>query len=602
MLDLSNIPTSPGVYIFKDKKGRVLYVGKAKNLRNRLRSYTQERELDQRKLKMLTQIKDFSYIVTNSEFEALVLECNLIKQYRPPFNVVLRDDKNYPYLRITLTEQWPKIDVVRRPKKDGNLYFGPYVPAQSMWEALSFIRRNFPIRTCKYNLNKPMRPCIHYQMKRCPAPCAGLISRDEYMKGVEEVILFLKGQKAELVKTLYEKMKKFSEQLKFEEAARIRDQIKRLERIFEQQRVISVNLDDLDVIGIYKDSEEMKPSGTVSYSPISVNVLFVRNGFLVGSKNYLIKKALYESEDELIRSIIEALYLKDELIPPKTILLQNLPEHADDVSAWLESIRGDSVEIRKPQTEEESRIMDMALTNAKIHLKTKSSGIEKTLEELRERLQLDESPSKIGAFDISTLFGVHSVGSFVYWEDGDFNKSYYRHLKIKETEGIDDYSSMQETVMRVVKKFDTEQGIPKPDIILIDGGKGHLNIAIKVMEELRENIHTFAIAKEPDRLFLADGKEIFLDDKKPSSLLLRKIRDEAHRFAISYHKKLRKKATFESVLEKIKGIGKKRRITLLRHFGSIQKIKNASAEEIASLPGFNLKLAQRLLEEFKSFC
>ncbi len=601
MIDLSNVPTSPGVYIFKDKKGRVLYVGKAKNLRNRLRSYTQERELDPRKLKMISQIQDFSYIVTNSEFEALVLECNLIKQYRPPFNVILRDDKNYPYLRITLTEQWPKIEVVRRPKKDGNLYFGPYVPAQSMWEALSFIRRNFPIRTCKYNLNKPMRPCIHYQMKRCPAPCAGLISRDEYMKGVEEVILFLKGQKAELVNTLYEKMKKLSDELKFEEAAKIRDQIKRLERIFEQQRVISVNLDDLDVIGIYKDSEEMKPSGTVSYSPISVNVLFVRNGFLVGSKNYLIKKALYENEDELIRSIIEALYLKDELIPPKTILLQNLPEHTDDVSAWLESIRGDTVEIRTAQTEEESRIMDMALTNAKIHLKTKASGIEKTLEELRERLKLDEPPSKIGAFDISTLFGVHSVGSFVYWEDGDFNKSYYRHLKIKETEGIDDYSSMHEAVMRVVKKFDTEQGIPKPDIILIDGGKGHLNIAIKVMEELRENIHTFAIAKEPDRLFLADGKEIFLDDKKPSSLLLRKIRDEAHRFAISYHKKLRKKATFESVLEKIKGIGKKRRITLLRHFGSIQKIKNASAEEIASLPRFNLKLAQRLLEELKNF-
>ncbi len=601
MFELSDVPPSPGVYIFKDRKGRVIYVGKAKNLRNRLRSYTQEREVDPRKLKMLSQIKDFSYIVTSNEFEALVLECNLIKQYRPPFNVVLRDDKNYPYLRITMTEQWPKIEVVRRPRKDGNLYFGPYVPAQSMWEALSFIRRNFPIRTCKYSLNKIMRPCIQYQMKRCPAPCAGLISRDEYMKGVEEVILFLKGQKAELIKTLYDKMKNLSEKLKFEEAAQVRDQIKRLERIFEQQRVISVNLDDLDLIGIYKDSEEMKPSGTVSYSPISVNVLFVRNGFLVGSKNYLIKKALYESEDELIRSIIEALYLKDELIPPKTILLQNLPEQINDISAWLESIRGDSVEIRKPQTEEESRIMDMALTNAKIHLKTKALGIEKTLEELRERLQLEEPPSKIAAFDISTLFGTHSVGSFVYWEDGEFNKSYYRHLKIKETEGIDDYSSMHEAVMRVVKKFDAEEGIAKPDIILIDGGKGHLNTALKVMEELKEKINIFAIAKDPDRLFLPNGEEIFLDDKKPSSLLLRKIRDEAHRFAISYHKKLRKKSTFESVLEKIKGIGKKRRITLLRHFGSIQKIKNATAEEIASLPGFNLKLAQRVLEELKNF-
>lgn len=279
MKEISKISSHPGVYIFKDKKGKVLYVGKAKNLKNRLLSYFNASELDPRKRSMMELVKDFSYIVTSNEFEALVLEANLIKQYKPPFNVLLRDDKSYPYLKITINEEWPKIEVARKIKKDGSLYFGPYVPAQSMWEALSFIRRNFSIRTCKYNLNKTIKPCIQFQMKRCPAPCARLISRENYLKGVEEVIMFLKGQKKELIDMLREKMFKLSEDLKFEEASQVRDQIKRLERIFEQQRAVSQNLDDLDVFGIYVDN-----------SNISVNILFVRNGLLVGSKDYLIKE------------------------------------------------------------------------------------------------------------------------------------------------------------------------------------------------------------------------------------------------------------------------------------------------------------------------
>jgi len=585
MIELATVPALPGVYLFKDKKGRILYVGKAKILRNRLRSYFHG-DLDPRKSKMVELVKDFSYIVTSNEFEALVLEANLIKQYKPPFNVLLRDDKSYPYLKITIAEQWPRIEVVRKPKKDGNLYFGPYVPAQSMWEALSFIRKNFPIRTCKYNLSKSIRPCVQYQMKRCPAPCAKLISREEYMKGIEEVILFLKGQKKQLLSMLYEKMQKLSDDLKFEEAAMVRDQIKRLEKIFTEQRVVLQAFENIDVIATYTEN-----------SKISVNILFVRNGLLVGSKDYIVKKAFYETKEELTISIIEAVYSKEALIPPPIIVLQSIPDNIDEIKQWLKDKRNDIVELRKPTTNEEKSLLNMALSNAKIHLKSKSSSHETILNELKERLNLRDTPSRIGAFDVSTLFGTHSVGSFVYWEDGAFNKNLYRHLKIKETPGIDDYSSMREIVFRVITKFDTQEGVPKPELILIDGGRGHLNTALKVVKELKEEMNVFAIAKEPDRLVFSDGREISLDDKRPSSLLLRKIRDEAHRFAISYHKKLRKKASFESVLEKIAGVGKKRRLTLLKHFGSIARIKSATEDEIATLPGFNLKLAKKVIDE-----
>ncbi len=585
MIDLNKLPSLPGVYIFKDSSGEVLYVGKAKNLKNRLKSYFQCSDLDLRKARMVQLVKDFSYIVTSNEYEALVLEANLIKKYKPPYNVLLRDDKTYPYLRITITEDWPRIDVIRKPKRDGNLYFGPYVPAQSMWEALSFIRRNFPVRTCKHSLNKPIRPCVQYQMKRCPAPCAGLIKKEDYMRGVDEVILFLKGKKTELLDKLYEKMGKLSQELKFEEAASVRDQIRRLERIFSQQRVVSQAIEDMDVIGVY-----------IENSKISVNVLFVRNGLLIGSKDWIVKKVFYENEEELISSVVEALYSKELLIPPSIIILKNLPENLNEIKEWLKAQRGASVELKTPSNEEERALLDMALNNAKIHLKSKLSPVETTLEELKQRLNLTETPSKIGAFDVSTLFGAHSVGSFIYWEDGNFKKNFYRHLKIKETHGIDDYSAMKEIFLRVVKKFDTEQGVPKPDLILIDGGLGHLNTVLKVIDELKEQLPCFAIAKEPDRVISPEGDEMLLEDKKTSSLLLKKIRNEAHRFAISYHKKLRKKAAFQSVLEKIPGIGKKRRLTLLRHFGSIEKIRSASLEQIASLPGFNLKIAQKVLE------
>lgn len=588
MIEISKISNHPGVYMFRDKKGKVLYVGKAKNLKNRIRSYLNRDELDPRKAKMMEIVDDLSYIVTSNEFEALVLEANLIKKHKPPFNVLLRDDKSFPYLKITIKEEWPKIEVVRKLKRDGNLYFGPYIPAQSMWEALSFIRKNFPIRTCKYNLNKPMRPCIQFQMKRCPAPCAGKISKEDYLKGVETVIMFLRGQKKELVEQLKSKMLKLSDELKFEEAAKVRDQVKRLERIFEQQRVASPIMQDLDVIGVYTDSVRL-----------SVNVLFVRSGVIIGSKNYLVKDAVFHDHSELTLSILQSLYSKETLIPPDVILLESMPEDEREIVRWLSQIGEKEVKIKTPEREDEKGLLEISIENAKVHLSHHLSPTETSLNELKERLKLDMMPQKIAAFDVSTLFGTNSVGSFIYWEDGSFNKKYYRHLKIKETEGVDDYASMREVIFRVIKHFDSQDGIPTPHIIMIDGGKGHLNTALRVVGEIGESLKVFAIAKDPDRVILPNSEEISLEDRKPSSLLLKKIRDEAHRFAISYHKKLREKTQFQSTLEKISGIGKKRRLILLRHFGSLTKIREASIEEIASLPSFNNNLARRVIDFLK---
>ncbi len=588
MLEISKICELPGVYVFKDKKGKVLYIGKAKNLKNRLRSYLNKKELHPRKAKMMEIVHDVSYIVTSSEYEALVLEANLIKKYKPPFNILLRDDKSFPYIRVAIKEEWPKIEVVRKIKKDGNLYFGPYVPAQSMWEALSFIRKNFLIRTCKYRLNKPLRPCIQFQMRRCYAPCAGKISKEEYMKEVESVIMFLKGQKKELIEKLRDKMYKLSENLKFEEAVEIRDQIKRLEKIFQFQRVVSQNIEDMDVVGIHEDQKAL-----------SVNILFIRNGLLVGSKNYLIKSAFYENLSDLTLSIIQSLYMKETLLPPKLILVAKQPENHEDIGKWLKQISEKDIHIRTPQSKEEKALLELAEKNAEIHIKQHLSPTENILKELKDRLNLEETPKSIAAFDVSTLFGEYSVGSFIYWEDGSFNKRYYRHLKIRERNTIDDYASMREIVSRIVKYFEEDGGIPKPDIILIDGGKGHLFTVLDIIKEIKEKLNVFAIAKDPNRIISHEGEEISLEDKRPSSILLRKIRDEAHRFAITYHKKIRRSSQFSSILEQIPGIGKKRRLILLRHFGSLKNIKEASLDEISSLPSFNGKLAQKVIDYLK---
>ena len=585
-----SLPSKPGVYLFKNVKDRILYVGKAKDLRNRLKSYFQKSsKLDIRKAAMMREVKDFSYIVTGNELEAFVLEANLIKQYKPRFNIILRDDKNYPYLTLTVNEKWPRLEVVRRIKKDGALYFGPYVPAGSMWETLAFIRRNFQIRGCRYSFDEPLRPCIQHQIGRCPAPCAGFINREEYLKLVEEIRLFLSGEKKELIGGLKKKMMKLSDGMKFEEAATIRDRIKALERAWESQKVVAPELGDIDVIGFYRDD------GVVSFK-----VFFIRNGMMIGSKDFLIKNSKDVSDRELLHTFIMQFYSK-EIIPPSEIIVPVIPGESKLLEKWLSQQKGTHIKISSPKRGIKKELVDMASENAYLTQKgKKESRVDSLLNEIKEKLQMKKLPEDIGAFDVSTISGSESVGAFVFWSAGEFKKDIYRRLKIKTVQGVDDYSMMEEIIGRIIKNL---EGI-MPDLIIIDGGKGHLKVAKKVIDNnaalFRELPILVAIAKNPDRVYLTTSRDpVFLDDGRQSSLLLRKIRDEVHRFAISYHRKLRDKDLMESPLEKISGIGKKRRLDLLRHFGSIEAIRNATIEEIAKMKGFNKKVAENLLHELR---
>ncbi|HBR21053.1 MAG TPA: excinuclease ABC subunit C [Nitrospiraceae bacterium] len=582
---ITPVPSKPGVYIFKSAKEDVLYVGKAKNLRNRLRSYFRKSaELDARKSSMVKNIKDFSYVVTGNELEALVLEANLIKQYKPKFNIILRDDKNYPYLKLTVNEEWPRLEVVRRIKKDGALYFGPYVPARSMWEAVAFIRRNFPVRPCKYSLDKHMRPCIQRQMGKCPAPCGGLISKKEYMRIVEDVRLFLQGEKKELLDELEKRMERFSEELRFEEAAKIRDSINNLRYIWESQKVVAPELGDIDVIGFYGEGNEA-----------IFQIFFIRNGVMIGTKDFYLKDTTGITAGELFSNLIEQFYAK-EIIPPDEIVPGQRPDGMKTLTAWLKDKKGKKVKIITRPKGKKLEILRMADENAMATFKSRGkTDIKETLEALKKSLALRNVPQSIGAIDVSTISGSESVGSFVYWSEGEFKKNMYRHMKIRTVEGIDDYSMMREIAGRVIKNL----GEKLPSLIVIDGGIGQLKAAKKAFDESGiKGTAIISIAKKPDRAFaLSLDKPVDLEDKTPESLLLKKIRDEAHRFAITFHRKLRAKRLMESPLEKIHGIGKKRRLVLLRHFGSIEGIRKAGIDDIAGIKGFNRKTAEKLLAE-----
>lgn len=585
---LALVPVNPGVYLLKDHKDKILYVGKAKNLRNRLKTYFQRTEsLDARKSSMVKLVRDFFFIVTKNELEALVLEANLIKQYKPPFNIVLRDDKNYPYLKLTIADKWPRIGVVRKIERNGSLYFGPYVPSQSMWDALAFIRRNFPIRTCKHPLDTPMRPCIDYQMGRCIGPCTDKLSRDEYMKVVEEVRLFLSGERKGLIKILAEKMTTLSNELRFEEAARMRDRINSLNRLWESQRVISPELGNIDAIGFYSDGIDAV-----------FNVFFVRNGTLTGTRDFFLRAAGSMPEAEALHGFIEMFYSK-EIIPSQEIIVRSRPIDMKNLIWWLRTKRDGKVKITVPKENKRIDILRMAEENAYQILRCRktATGTDTMLSSIRELLNLPGIPSSIGAFDVSTTTGNESVGAFIYWRDGEFVKDMYRHLRIKGVAGIDDYSMMNETITRTLNNIKDRI----PDLIIIDGGKGHLEIARDVIESNAITLSSgrppmlIAIAKDPDRAFTMSSDVIGLNNRSPECLMLRKVRDEAHRFAISYHRKLRGEKLIKSPLEKIPGIGKKRRLELLRFFGNIDAIRDAAADEIAKLKGFNRKIADKLL-------
>jgi excinuclease ABC subunit C len=585
---LSSIPLKPGVYLFKDSLQKVLYVGKAKNLRSRIRSYFRKQSIpDPRKTSMMRDVEKFSYIVTKNELEAFVLEANLIKQYKPRFNIILRDDKNYPYLKLNVHEDWPGIEVVRKVTRDGALYFGPYVPAGALWDIIAFIRRNFRIRDCRFSFQKPMKPCIQHQMGKCVAPCTGHVSKAAYAQLVEEVRLFLRGQKKNLIGNLKRKMLKLSGEMKYEEAAAMRDRIRAIERGMESQKVVAPELRDIDIIGFSREEQE-----------VLFTVLFIRNGCMIGSKDFRVHTAGEFPEKELLRAFLMQFY-SGEIIAPAEILTSVLPDEVKSLEGWLGERTGKSVRIRKPMKGKKKELVDMASENASFAFRERRTlTTHEILSEVRERLHLINTPGSMGAFDISNISGNEAAGSFVYWEEGAFDKDRYRRVRIRTVMGIDDYSMMEEMIGRMIAHLEGTM----PDLLIIDGGKGHLETAKKVLADnssaLKKVPDVVAIAKDPDRAFLSTSEmPVNLEDRRRSSLLLKSIRDEAHRVAVGYHRKLRDKALLKSPLESIAGIGKKRRLELLRVFGSVENIKNATIETIAGLKGFNRRVAGDLLKE-----
>ena len=595
-------PSSPGIYIMKGTKERILYVGKAKNLRNRLRSYFQNSaSLDNRKSKMVREVRDLEYIIAGNELEALILEANFIKWTRPPYNIVLRDDKNYPYLKLRVDDEWPGLEVVRKIDNDGALYFGPYVPAGSMWEMLRFIRRNFPMRLCKYNLNKPFRPCVQYQMGRCLAPCSKLLrgreDRVNYLEIVDQVKAFIKGEKKELLSHLQARMETHSANLEYEYAAKIRDRLKALERAWEMQRVIAPGLGDLDVIGLYRENEEA-----------SVYILFIRNGTVIGQKDFFIGKLGEIDDKEIIEGFIEQFYSKELLLPPRVVL--PVKARLTTQQQWLSAKRGKAVLLAFARNEVETKILTMANENALYSFnRRKETRVDDTLVDIKNIMGLNVVPGRIGAVDISNISGSEAVGSFVMFEGGKFKKDDYRLFKIKTVKGADDFAMIGEVVTRYLKNIMENSG-ELPQLLLIDGGRGQLESALSAMRPFDLSLEIAAIAKakkrrlkrnEPgvrtdlERIYLPGKRSpVYLEPMQASTHLLQKIRDEVHRTAIRYHKKLRTKRTLESPLEKIGGIGKTRRLLLLKHFKSIDAIREASVEEIEALKGMNRKVAEAL--------
>jgi excinuclease ABC subunit C len=586
---LRNLPDLPGVYLLKNAKGKVIYIGKAKSLKNRIRSYCQE-SADLRKESMMREVIDLEYILTATELEALILESNLIKKERPKFNVILRDDKNYPTLRIDVNETWPRLQVVRRMKRDGALYFGPYVPAGAMWETLSFIRKTFPLCTCKRDLSKPCRPCIEYEMGRCLAPCAGLVTKEEYHDVAEEVRLFLQGKNKDLINGLEKRMEKASEEMAFEEAAKLRDRIKALSRVLEKQRIIYPDLPDIDAIGISRN-------GGIA----DIQILFLRNGILLGRKDFLLKNITI-TDSEVLYSFLEQFYTNEILPPAEIVLPIEIPDKAV-LEAWLTERKGKALHILVPKKGRRTELLNMAEENAIESLRgyqLSAKGKKEVLKDIKERLKLKRIPKRIEAFDISDIHGTEAVGSMVSWEDNAPKKTDYRHFRIRTVEGIDDLAMMSEIIGRRYKRVLEEKGT-MPDLIIVDGGKGHLNAALKVLSDLnlREDIDIIGIAKKkgelPDRIYLPGMADpLILPSNSVSTHLLQRIRDESHRFAISYHRKLRKKRTLFSPLDSIPGIGRIRKKALLAHFGTYKKIKEASIDELMSVLGITEKVAQKL--------
>jgi len=634
-----SLPHKPGVYLMRDAEGGVLYVGKAADLRSRVRSYFGSSFGLQPKIEsMVSHVSDVEIMLTSSAQEALILENNLIKRHRPHYNSRLKDDKTYPYMKIDLTEEFPRVYFTRRVERDGARYFGPYASAGSLRKSMDLIKKLFPYRSCNRVITgKDPRPCLDYYIHRCVGPCIGAASKEQYGEVVSQVIMFLEGKQEQVAKELREKMEQAAEELAFERAAVLRDQVQAIERTMEHQRVVSTDMVDRDVIALAKNKDEAW-----------VEVFFIRRGKLIGRDHFMMEGVQDEDPSQTMASFVKQFYSSASYIPSE-ILLQHPPEEADIIRSWLEDRKGGKVSLLVPQRGEKKKLVTMVSENAQQGLSqvrvawmADTGALSSAMEELQEALNLPRLPGRIECYDISNIQGTNPVGSMAVFEDGKAKPAHYRRFKIKSITGIDDYAMMQEMLRRrfrrlghlqaesagysedqaeedrasakssgdgrgtdkipaisgsLVRKGDDSFGVV-PDLVLIDGGKGHLNAVLEVMLELGvKGVPLASIAKEEEELFTPDSSEpIVLPRNSQALYLVQRVRDEAHRFAVTFHKSLRSKRGTRSVMDDIPGIGPKRKRALLRKYGSVQAIRTATIDDLASVPGMTRASAQRLKE------
>jgi excinuclease ABC subunit C len=605
---LDTLPDKPGCYLMKNDKGKIIYVGKAINLRNRVRSYFHATALENHKTHRLVQdIADIEWIVVGSELEALILEMTLIKRHRPQYNVRLKDDKRYPYIKVHWQDPFPKVTITRQMQDDGARYFGPYTSVWALHQTLDLLRKIFPYLTCNREITgNDSRACLYYDIKLCTAPCIGAISKADYRQVIDDLCKFLEGRTEPVVLRLNQAMEKAAEDLQYEKAATIRDQLQAIDKVVERQKVVSSDQTDSDVIAMARSDGEA-----------CVQVFFIRSGKLIGREYFVLEGTEEEKDQEILEEFVKQFYSQAAFVPQKVLLPTEL-EEAQIINTWLNSrSSGEKVEITVPHHELNQSLIDMATENAVETLtalktrweadKNRQTG---ALTELQEALGLSEPPNRIECYDISTTQGVASVGSMVVFEQGTPNKKLYRRFNIKTVLGQDDFASMEEVLFRRFRRWkalaEEEGQVGKkpdlafsilPDLLLVDGGKGQLSRAVKVLEEynLLDRVPVAGLAKQEEELFLPDQhNSIFLERHSAGLYLVQRIRDEAHRFAITAHRKRREKQGLASRLDVIPGIGPTRRRQLLQKFGSVDGIQKAAPEEIAEIKGITLEMAQSI--------
>jgi len=594
---IRGLPASPGVYLFKDAEGNILYVGKAANLRHRVSSYFGAgQKLTPKLNRMVNKVADLEYFVTTSEQEALILELNLIKRHHPRYNVRLKDDKTFPYLKIDTTEDWPGVYITRRLEEDGGRYFGPFASAKSVRQTLKLIKGLFPFRSC----SKPVtgtdtRACLDYDIGHCLAPCIGVVSRKEYAEVIKQAILFLEGKQERVVKQLESQMDKAAEALDFEKAARLRDQIQAVDQVVEGQRIATTVKGEQDVIAFAQDKDQ-------AY----VQVFFIRNSKLIGRESFVLQGTRYEEPSQIMTSFIKQFYASSPHIPP-LLLLQHPVEDVATLRDWLQSKRKNKVNIQVPQRGNKRQLVNIVAENAqqgleqlKIKQLASPAALSAALEEIKRELQLPRLPSRIEGYDISDIRGTAAVGSMVVFDQGKPKPAHYRRFKIKTVSGADDYAMLEEVLKRRFKRAGgaSDTWAILPDLVLIDGGKGQLNAVREAMRQMgASSIPTASLAKENEELFIPQKKEpIVLSRSSPGLQLLQRLRDEAHRFALGYHQRVHKRESFASALDTIPGIGPKRKRALLRQFGSVKAIREAPIEDLASAKGMTQRLAKKVKE------